>query len=275
MFIKILFLFMVYAVVGWLWETPYVSIGHKKFINRGFLRGPYIPIYGMACLTIVLTMSVFDGLNQGSIGIVIIQIIFIALISAVWEYVTSWSLEVIFKTRWWDYSKHKYNLNGRIALDYSILFGIGGYILWRFINPVFLSLYGNLSANIILVVIVTFYAFFLADSYITLKDLFSLRTAIIKLNKLKLDLAYKQVLFFDKLEQRKVASKDHIADLMASLQELKDKGKGKLSDSIDTQITYLQNTFRNSKNLSRLFMKFPRTRFHLWDDLRERLSRKK
>jgi len=157
---------MTYAIIGWVWETPYVSIGQKKYINRGFLRGPYIPIYGLACITIILTMSVFQDFNQDRIGVILIQVMFISLVSAVWEYVTSWSLEVVFKTRWWDYSKHKFNLNGRIALDYTILFGIGGYILWRFINPLFLELYSNISGNLLVWIVTVFYLIFFIDSFL-------------------------------------------------------------------------------------------------------------
>lgn len=274
MFVQILFLFIVYSVIGWLWETPYVSIGNKKFVNRGFLRGPYIPIYGLACLTIILTMRVFDGLNQDSIGIVIVELVYIGLISAVWEYGTSWGLEVVFKTRWWDYSNHKVNLNGRIALDYSVLFGIGGFILWRFINPLILTLYSNLSGDILLVAIILFYGFFLLDSYSTLKDLFSLRAVIIEFNKLKAELVTRQDIFLDKLGMRKEISKDYISDLLISLQELKDREKDKLSNSMELKISYLQNSFRNSKNLSRLYRKFPRTPFQFWDEFKERINKK-
>ena len=90
---------------------------------------------------------------------------------------------------------------------------------------------------------------------------------------IKKDLIERQEIFADKLQQRTAVSKDHIAELINSLQELKEKGKGKISDSIEMQITYLQHAFKNSKNLSRLYRKFPRTRFHYLDNLREKFSR--
>ncbi|MBN2604569.1 MAG: putative ABC transporter permease, partial [Bacilli bacterium] len=144
---KYLFLFMIYAIIGWLWETPYVSINEKKYVNRGFLRGPYIPIYGSVCVTLILSMTLFDSFNQNNPFIIIIEIMFVALISAIFEYTTSYILEKVFKTRWWDYTYRKYNLNGRIALDYTVLFGIGGYLLWRFVNPVFSTLFANIASN--------------------------------------------------------------------------------------------------------------------------------
>ena len=275
MFIKILFLFMTYAIIGWVWETPYVSIGQKKYINRGFLRGPYIPIYGLACITIILTMSVFQDFNQDRIGVILIQVMFISLVSAVWEYVTSWSLEVVFKTRWWDYSKHKFNLNGRIALDYTILFGIGGYILWRFINPLFLELYSNISGNLLVWIVTVFYLIFFIDSYLTLRDLFNLRSIVIKLNTLKVELGIRQDMLIEKVHHHREFSRDYIADLVASLQELKERGKERLSESLEMQISNVQLAFKNSSNLSRLFKKFPKSPFRYWNDIREKIGRRK
>jgi len=220
-------------------------------------------------------MSVFQDFNQNSIGVILIQVMFISLVSAVWEYVTSWSLEVVFKTRWWDYSKHKFNLNGRIALDYTILFGIGGYILWRFINPLFLELYSNISGNLLVWIVTVFYLIFFIDSYLTLRDLFNLRSIVIKLNTLKVELGIRQDMFIEKVHQHRETSRDYIADLVASLQELKERGKERLSESLEMQISNVQLAFKNSSNLSRLFKKFPKSPFRYWNDIREKIGRRK
>ena len=74
--IRILFLFMMFCIIGWLWETPWVSLKTKKFVNRGFLHGPYIPIYGFAVITIILSMTIFDTVNQNNVFMIIIQIIY-------------------------------------------------------------------------------------------------------------------------------------------------------------------------------------------------------
>ncbi len=264
---KILFLFMVYAIIGWLWETPYVSLSQKKYINRGFLKGPYIPIYGLSCLTIILSIGIFNTFNSDNLFIILIQILYISLISAIWEYSTSWGLEQLFKTRWWDYSYRKYNLNGRISLDYTILFGIGGYLLWRFINPVFENLYNSLSPNILMIFLTLFYTIFLIDNIYTFRDLFKLRGIIIKLNKLQKEFAGKYDDIFEKAynslmakdKEFKKALADYKNTLASELKKIRTKGGNKLALSIENITNPLNIILSKSKNLSRFYRKYPKT----------------
>ena len=96
---QMIFLFLVYAIIGWFWETPFVSIKEKKYINRGFLRGPYIPIYGFSCMTIILVLNAFEFQQADTIFVILIQILIIAFISVVWEFGTSWVLEQLFNKK--------------------------------------------------------------------------------------------------------------------------------------------------------------------------------
>ena len=265
MVIKILFLFMIYSIVGWLWETPYVSFNEKKYVNRGFLKGPYIPIYGFACITIILSMSIFRSVEY-SFALIIIQILFISFISAVWEYFTSLGLEVAFKTRWWDYSNRKFNLNGRVALDYTILFGIGGYLLWRFVNPVFESFYDIIMPNYMVVLVLIFYTFYLIDFIYTFRDLLKLRDIIIKLNNLKISFAGKYDYIFEKAyisimerdEKFVKALGEYKNSLRRELLSIRNKGGNKLALSIEKKASQLNTILLKSKSLSRFFSKYPK-----------------
>ncbi len=264
---EILFLFMVYAIIGWLWETPYVSLSQKKYINRGFLRGPYIPIYGLSCLTIILSMGMFNTFNGNSILIIIVQILYISVISAVWEYSTSWGLEVLFKTRWWDYSNRKFNLNGRIALDYTILFGMGGYLLWRFINPIFENIYSSLPSNVLVGFLMLFYTIFIIDNIYTFRDLFKLRNIIVKLDNLQTSFAGKYDHIFEKAyhslmekdEDFKQALGDYKNSLSKELINIRKKGGNKLALSIENITNPLNTVLSKSRNLSRFYRKYPKT----------------
>lgn len=114
--IKIYFLlFFIYSVMGWILEITCKFIEYKKFANRGFLIGPYCPIYGFGALFITL----FLGRYSNDIIALFVMTI---LICGVLEYFTSYIMEKIFKLRWWDYSRRKYNINGRICLDTLIPF---------------------------------------------------------------------------------------------------------------------------------------------------------
>lgn len=127
-FIYYFSLFMIYSFSGWVIEMIYVGFAEKKIINRGFLLGPYLPIYGVAgtLMTFILSFYIdyplFLFLNAIIIGSIV-------------EYFTGYAMEKIFKAKWWDYSKNPLNLNGRICLQNSVLFGILGTILVYYINP--------------------------------------------------------------------------------------------------------------------------------------------
>lgn len=193
---EMVFLFLLYAIIGWVWETTFVSIKEKKYINRGFLRGPYIPIYGFSCMTIIVVLQALDFPRSDYLFTILIQITIISFISVVWEFGTSWIMERLFKQRWWDYSYKKYNLQGRVSLDFTILFGIGGYILWRFANPVLVHLYQNLQGQTIDYGLTLVILVFVIDATITIFDLVKIKKFITKFSEVKesLSLEYQQIM---------------------------------------------------------------------------------
>ena len=282
MIIQLLFLFMIYSLIGWLWETPYVSVNEKKYINRGFLRGPYIPIYGFACLTIIISMTIFENYDQNNIFIIITQIIFISSVSAFWEYFTSLGLELAFKTRWWDYSNRKFNLSGRIALDYTILFGVGGYLLWRFLNPLVLGAFDYLSYDILFTIILIFYSIFIVDYIYTFRDLFKLRSIVLKLNVLRNEFSNKYEYIFDYvyngIQSRK---EDFISKVLEfkkiigkELTNIRDKGEGKLAKSLENKVFQLNQILMSSKSLSRFYNKFPKASSKKYENLSRDIKQK-
>jgi uncharacterized membrane protein len=110
--------FIFYSFAGWLWESIFLSLGQQhKIINRGFLNGPYCPIYGLGALAAAYVSSVV-GAHYVSLFLLS------GLIACILEYITSFILEKLFHARWWDYSNRFLNLNGRICLAGFIIFGI-------------------------------------------------------------------------------------------------------------------------------------------------------
>jgi len=181
---RIAFLFLAYSLIGWIWETTYVSIKSKKIVNRGFLRGPIIPIYGFAVVTIILSIDwVIPYIKSFSKFETGLTMIYIALVASVWEYVTSFGMEVLFKTRWWNYTEHRFNIKGRIALDVSIFWGIGGYVLWRFINPLVMMLFNLFNARGMSIFLSIAYLIVSIDTITTLIELINLRNVVIRLQK--------------------------------------------------------------------------------------------
>ncbi len=104
------------------------SIVNKKFTDRGFLIGPYCPIYGIASISMILFLKKYynDPITLFCMAVIVCSFL---------EYFTSYIMEKLFHARWWDYSHRKFNINGRICLENSAIFGILGFLLIKYINP--------------------------------------------------------------------------------------------------------------------------------------------
>ena len=115
--IEYVLFFFFYSVIGWISEVIYCYIKDKKWTNRGFLFGPICPIYGTGALSmlICLTWCKKWPVVVFFLGIIVCDIV---------EYFTSFAMEKLFDKKWWDYSKKKFNLNGRICLEHSCYWGI-------------------------------------------------------------------------------------------------------------------------------------------------------
>lgn len=137
-FIDLILFFSLYSFMGWILETISASIVAKRFINRGFLFGPFCPIYGFGAILIIQSAIVLDGiLKIASLSSLIIKIVVAIIFATLLEYFTGAMLEKIFKRRWWDYSNEFLNIKGRVCLKYSIMWGIMAYILIKFIHPLY------------------------------------------------------------------------------------------------------------------------------------------
>lgn len=155
--LKIYFLlFLIYSFVGWVLEVIYTLFTDKKLTNRGFLIGPYCPIYGVGALLIVIFLSKFQ---QHPFALFILAVV----ICSVLEYCTSYVMEKIFKIRWWDYSNNKFNINGRICLETMIPFGVIACLLVYVINPFLVLNLNKLPESCLVVVSLIFGVLLIAD----------------------------------------------------------------------------------------------------------------
>ena len=155
--LKMLFLlFMIYSFFGWIIEMLVVAMQNGRFTDRGFLIGPYLPIFGIGAVLITLFLSKYS--ND-----VFILFIMSAFLGALLEYIVSYILEKMFHARWWNYEKDKFNLNGRVCLSTTIGFGILGVMLIMFFNPMFLTLLNTISDNILNFVSVFLAIIFIID----------------------------------------------------------------------------------------------------------------
>lgn len=105
-----------YSVMGWIWESSYVSIKEKKLVNRGFVTGPVCTIYGVGAVSVYLVLRPLEG------HIVVLYFGGV-LVATLLEYLTAVIMEKMFHTSWWDYSNNKWNFQGRICLGSSVAWG--------------------------------------------------------------------------------------------------------------------------------------------------------
>ena len=152
--------FLAYSILGWMLEIIDFLVTDHKIVDRGFLIGPYCPIYGVGGVLATLLLQKYS--NDLVVLFFLGMIIFSVL-----EYYTSLILEKIFHARWWDYSNKKLNINGRICLNTMIPFGILGVVVIRFVNPFFFGILSSLNPtafNIIFYVTATLFLIDLAVS---------------------------------------------------------------------------------------------------------------
>ena len=165
-------LFMIYSVLGWILEVSCKLVEKKKFINRGFLIGPYCPIYGWGALMMTLLLKKY--LND-----IFTLFIMNILICSILEYFTSYLLEVIFKARWWDYSNRKFNINGRICLETMIPFGLFGLLVMYVINPIIFNILNMIPISIIYFISIVLFLLLFIDTITS----YSIITKIKNINK--------------------------------------------------------------------------------------------
>ena len=141
--IDLVLLFFAYAMLGWCIEVTLKFFQFHRFINRGFLTGPWLPIYGSGAVLITLAVDALAPL-ESSVGTTFA--LSFVLCGTV-EYGTSYVMEKRFHARWWDYSRKPMNLNGRVWIGNLILFGLGGVLIVKVLNPVFFGVFGMLTLS--------------------------------------------------------------------------------------------------------------------------------
>lgn len=127
-FYELVWIFIVYAFIGWCTEVAYAALDTGKFVNRGFLNGPYCPIYGCG---VVIVVGLLTPLKDNRI------ILFAGsfVLTTVLEFITGYILEKVFHNKWWDYSDKPFNIKGYICLKFSILWGLACTFIMDAFHP--------------------------------------------------------------------------------------------------------------------------------------------
>jgi len=161
-------LFMIYSMIGWLIEETDSLILRKKLVNRGFLIGPYCPIYGYGSIFMIIFL---DKYLHDPLALFIMCIVSCGVL----EYFTSLAMEKVFKTRWWDYSENRFNINGRICLETLILFGLGGLIIMYLVNPFILGMLSNVPSLVLNIISAILIGIYIIDNIVSFKIILNIK----------------------------------------------------------------------------------------------------
>lgn len=158
---SLMIIFLIFSHIGWLWEVMISSESFGAFVNRGFMHGPWLPVYGTGAILIILLI----GRKRMSGWRIFLGS---AALCGILEYFTSWLLERLFHAKWWDYSGEFLNLNGRTCLTAILLFGIAGNLILHFAAPFLNSRIDKMDCRKRKLICTVFGIIFLADYIISL-----------------------------------------------------------------------------------------------------------
>ena len=170
-------IFILFSFIGWICEVIYVGVtSAHKFVNRGFLYGPLCPVYGFGGVMILMLPP---SLYKTWIPLFFASMILCTIV----EYFVSWLMEKLFHTRWWDYSHYKIQLNGRICLLNSILFGFLGVAVIHFVYPLMIDLLNSLGQTLINISGMIILAVLSVDIFFTVRKLVDFANVMKKLKE--------------------------------------------------------------------------------------------
>lgn len=181
MYYKFIYLFLVFLMIsfgGYVVEVINCSISQRKLVNRGFLFGPYLPIYGVGGVLLVLTLNKYQN------DMFIVFVVGMVMTSCI-EYYTSYILERIFHNKWWDYSMRKDSINGRICLKNCLLFGIGSCFIIKYLYPFIEYLLSFLSYKTTIILGTVLLIIFIIDCIASYAIAYNLRHRLIIAEELK------------------------------------------------------------------------------------------
>ena len=173
-----LFIFYTYCFLGWCFESVYVSIKSKKWINRGFMRGPFLPLYGSgATMMLVVSMPFQDRIVltyiAGCIG------------ATVLEYITGVIMEALFKVRYWDYSNRPFNFQGQICLRSTLTWGFFTILMTKFLHWPLDKFVRSVPGQVLYYVTVVITVYIVIDFTLSFKAALDIRDILVKVQGVK------------------------------------------------------------------------------------------
>lgn len=269
-----LFYFYFYCFFGWCFESAYVSLKKRRPVNRGFMRGPFLPLYGSgAVMMLVISRPFQDLANPWKLILIYIA----GCIGAtVLEYVTGVVMEALFKVRYWDYSKNRFNYKGQICLGSSLAWGFLTILMTEVVHRPVARFVEGIPGGVLTVVTFVVTIGISVDFALSFKAALDLRDVLIRLEKAKEDMAHVQkrvdvvvALLNDDLSKRR-------EELQAELAEL--RGRYRVHQADRERLVGLRDFFQRNmirSNPTMVSGRFGESLRELQDKLEQELSERR
>lgn len=238
--IQWLFFFYMYCFLGWCFESVYVSLKSRKWVNRGFVRGPFLPLYGTGAIMMLVVSLPFQEhmvlvYLSGCVGATIL------------EYVTGVVMEALFKVRYWDYSNQPFNFQGHICLGSSLAWGFLTILMTEVLHKPVEYLVLEIPQVVLTPLTLALTAILGADFALSFKAALDLRNVLVKMEKAKEELLHIQkrldviiAVANEELENRKDNVVENIAQHRLNLSEIKDAKAELLKENIEERLENLK-----------------------------------
>ncbi len=246
-----LFFFYFYCFLGWVWETCYVSVLKAKWVNRGFMRGPFLPIYGSGAIVVLIFTLPFRT-NAGLVFVV-------GMVSAtILEYFTGAVMERLFHVRYWDYSSQRLNLNGHICVTSSLAWGAFSVILTLYGHTPVERFASHMSTNVLEVIVFALTVYISIDMAESIREAINLKEVLLSLEennedfrRLQKHIEVASAFYGGELKERSEAGLRKINSALETGKEMYDK-LGESSRTSRAAFMQKVNSARSKKEYSRM-----------------------
>lgn len=249
--------FAIYAFLGWVLETIYAAVKKGKFINRGFLNGPFCPIYGFGVVLLIMFLKPF----MSNLPILFISSL---VLTSLLEYFTGYVLETLFHSTWWDYNDRKFNIKGRICLEFSIYWGLLSTFILRIIHPTVDFMVKSIPIPIGTWIFSVLLIYFIGDFTATLIEVISMHSLFKELHNINLEIKEKLKDFSSYIKSLRRSS------------EIEDSPQNSLNELKIRREYIISKAIKRSLRIRNAFPEFKSKRFgEVLKDIKDKVHEKK
>lgn len=270
---EILWMFLIYACMGWCLEVAYCGLNSGKFVNRGFLNGPVCPIYGVGGVMIILCLTPLEK----NVWLLFIGSV---LVTSLIELVTGFALEKIYHARWWDYTDQPFNIGGYICLKFSLAWGVAGIFLMKIIHPAVCGIIRICPKILGVILLIFFLAIFAADCIITFVSVNKLSKRMEIMNEIAQKIHHVSDALGYRVYEKAVKTSKIGAEISSDIQEIKEKSereREELREKREKEVAALKEKYAalaEEKNFfhKRIIKAFPKLKSRRFEEEFEKIK---